>query len=63
LIDNIAERLAREAKGRKDNMKLLGNAFIGVGVLCCLTIIFLHIGLAFVAVGALLRIAAGRSRG
>jgi hypothetical protein len=23
-------------------LKLLGNVFIGVGVLCCLTIIFLH---------------------
>jgi hypothetical protein len=43
-------------------MKLLGNVFIGVGVLCCLTIIFLHVGLAFVAVGALLRLAAARSK-
>jgi hypothetical protein len=43
-------------------MKLLGNVFIGIGVLCCLTIIFLHIGLAFVAVGALLRLAAARAK-
>jgi hypothetical protein len=43
-------------------MKLLGNVFIALGVLCCLTIIFLHVGLAFVAVGALLLIAAGRAK-
>jgi hypothetical protein len=41
-------------------MKLLGNVFIGVGVLCCLTIIFLHIGLALVAVGALPSLSAAR---
>jgi hypothetical protein len=43
-------------------MKLLGNVFIGVGVLCCLTLVLLHVGLAFVAVGALLRIAAARTK-
>jgi len=43
-------------------MKLLGNVFIVVGVLCCLTIIFWHVGLLTVAVGALLRIAAARSK-
>jgi hypothetical protein len=43
-------------------MRLIGNVFIGVGVLCCVTIIFLHIGLAFVAVGALLRLATARAK-
>jgi hypothetical protein len=43
-------------------MRLLGNVFIVVGVLCCVTIFLLHIGLAFVAVGALLRIAAARAK-
>jgi hypothetical protein len=43
-------------------MRLLGNVFIGVGVLCCLTIVLFHAGLALVAVGALLRIAAARSK-
>ena len=43
-------------------MKVLGNVFIGLGILCCVTIIFLHVGLAFVAVGALLRLAASRAK-
>jgi hypothetical protein len=43
-------------------MKLLGNIFIGVGVLFCLTILLFHAGLACIAVGALLRIAAARSK-
>jgi hypothetical protein len=43
-------------------MKLIGNIFIGVGVLMCLTLFMLAPGLACVAVGALLRIAAARSK-
>jgi hypothetical protein len=43
-------------------MKLLGNVFIVIGVLCCLTIVLFHVGLLMVAVGALLRIAAARSK-
>ena len=39
-------------------MKLLGNVFIGVGVLMCLSIFLFMPGLACIAVGALLRIAA-----
>lgn len=39
-------------------MRILGNIFIVVGVLSCLTIIGLIWGLVFIAVGALLRIAA-----
>ena len=41
-------------------MRMLGNAFIVVGVLLCLTFVLLIPGLAFVAVGALLRISARR---
>jgi len=43
-------------------VKVLGNVFIGLGILCCVTIIFLHVGLAFVAVGAPLRIVAAWSK-
>ena len=42
-------------------MKTLGNIFLTVGVLLCLTFIFFIPGMMCVAVGALLRIAAGRS--
>ena len=38
-------------------MRLLGNVFIGLGVLLCLTIIGVFWGLPFIAIGALLRIA------
>jgi hypothetical protein len=43
-------------------MNILGNLFIAVGVLMCLTLILLMPGLACVAVGALLKIAARRSK-
>ena len=39
-------------------MRLLGNVFIALGVLLCLTIIGAIWGLALITVGALLRIAA-----
>ena len=43
-------------------MNILGTLFITVGVLLCLTIILFLPGLACVAVGALLKIAASRSK-
>jgi len=43
-------------------MKLLGNIFIGLGIVLCLTVFLFVPGLMCVAVGALLRIAAARSK-
>lgn len=41
-------------------MRLLGNVFITIGVLLCLTIVGAFWGIPLVAVGALLRMSAGR---
>jgi len=43
-------------------MKTLGNIFLVLGTLLCLTIIGLFWGLAFLVVGALLRIGAALSK-
>jgi len=42
-------------------MKLLGNIFLGLGVVLCLTIIGMFWGVPLIVVGALLRIAAAVS--
>lgn len=39
-------------------MKLLGNIFLVLGTLLCLSLVFIFWGLPFLAIGALLRIAA-----
>ncbi len=43
-------------------MKTLGNIFLVLGTLVCLTILFIFWGMAFLALGALLRIAAALSK-
>ena len=43
-------------------MKTLGNIFLVVGVLMCMTIIGILGGVMFIALGALLRIAAALSK-
>ncbi len=45
-----------------DRMKTLGNIFLVLGTLLCVTIIFIFWGLAFLALGAILRIAAALSK-
>ena len=42
-------------------MKTLGNIFMGLGVLLCLTIIGIFYGVPLIALGAMLRIAAALS--
>jgi hypothetical protein len=42
-------------------MKLLGNIFLGLGILLCLSVFLMVPGLAFLVIGALLRIAAAVS--
>jgi hypothetical protein len=43
-------------------MKTLGNIFLVLGTLLCLTILFIFWGMAFLVVGAILRIAAAQTK-